>query len=444
MRRLRLGAGAAALGAAALLALATGCKRQDLREAAAAACTAVADGASERPGSAGGAGAAAAVSGGDRPVSSRVRTPWSLAAPGGVVAPGAVLAAESVAYVVSRGEETRRADDEEVHFKQIGQLHALDLASGQERWRTPLEGLLVRRPIVDGDSIYLTGDSYCNLRHRAGEGCSALCERKSRVVVYAVARKDGKVRWAKPQEDSVSLGFVAAGRVYLAARDRARVLDAATGEPAGWFAAGELTPSLPAPGEPGAAGPTRPALLVHDADPVRDGAVVYRASDGSRWQPAGDRPALGRINVSPLVGRAAIYLPTDVGELFALDLAGKLLWKRDGLPVNLYRPAEDGGRVFVAGEKIDVLALDTKSGQLRWQARMATRVSGPLVAASGRVYVPTLKELVVLNAITGAPKTALPLASLDGATPTLAPLADRTWLLLGTSQPEGLAVRPVE
>jgi outer membrane protein assembly factor BamB len=104
------------------------------------------------------------------------------------------------------------------------------------------------------------------------------------------------------------------------------------------------------------------------------------------------------LEFPPAVAYGLVYQLTFDGRLYALDAAtGRTRWHRRSDRCGWASPAVDGGMVFVAliGRNCDsqvpgadgvVVALDARTGELRWRRRIGPVESSPLVAG-GSVFV---------------------------------------------------------
>ena len=222
-------------------------------------------------------------------------------------------------------------------------LHALDTASGAERWKyTMTSNWVSGSPAVSGDLVYVGGD----------DG-----------YLYALDAASGRERWKQKtglSMDSTS-PVVSGGLVYVMGIS-ADILDVTSD-------GGYYVCALDA-----ASGTERwrfrsEASLV--GSPVVSGGVVYATSVG---------------DPTPREGESVVEDgPEPAASLYALDAAsGTERWKFDILDAS--SPAVSGGLVYVGSLDGFLHALDASSGVERWKCSIEDGAGSPAVAA-GTVYV---------------------------------------------------------
>jgi len=224
-----------------------------------------------------------------------------------------------------------------------GVFHALDAATGAERWHADLGSSIGDAPAIAG-------------------GLVVVGTRDGRVVALDVAHgrtrwtartgKDRPMPWGREGFDFwTSSPAMAGGAVYVGGGDGAvYALDLSTGH------------------------------------------VRWRAATG------------GRVRAAPAVAGGTVYAGSCDGSLYALDAAtGKPRWRfdSDGRGFDsghfgfdrksIYAPAAvAGGRVYVGGRDGKFYALDAATGHELWRSDFGTSwVMGGAALAGDRVYVTT-------------------------------------------------------
>lgn len=108
---------------------------------------------------------------------------------------------------------------------------------------------------------------------------------------------------------------------------------------------------------------------------------------------------------SKAVKRDVIYCASEDGSLYAFaERSGELLWRvSTGAPITS-TPSVSARKVLVASRDGRVLTLDGASGQQTWAQTVGGEVHGSLTIADGRVIVPALSgRLIGLDLATGEP-----------------------------------------
>ncbi len=129
--------------------------------------------------------------------------------------------------------------------------------------------------------------------------------------------------------------------------------------------------------------------------------ALNRSNGTEAWTFTG---ATGRYIGSPLIVGQTIYAPNADGNLYAVDMQGKQLWKFSTQGGGLWaQPASDGKTtIFQPSMDHSIYAIDTQNGQQIWKVDLGgSMVSSPLYD-NGTVYITTLtSEMVALNASNG-------------------------------------------
>lgn len=246
-----------------------------------------------------------------------------------------------------QGNRIRKLEPEAPHWLFVGahdrQMHAFDLATGHEMWRTPTFNWILSRPAVDGYTVYfgcMDGHLYA-----LDAQCGALKwrYRAGRHLKYAPQVVPGSVVC----EAVCGSPLVEDGTVYFGGDDGFMyALDAATGEERWAFATGKWI----------------------WGKPVRFGDVLCFASadqhvygldakTGSRrW-----KTRTGNANYADVAERRgqALVACTD-GNLYALDPAtGRIAWSFDaGAGLRAAPAVADDGRIYLGNCAGRLLCID--------------------------------------------------------------------------------------
>jgi len=225
-----------------------------------------------------------------------------------------------------------------------GTVYALDLESGQERWRFSTEMRIRSTPAISGGVVDVGG----------ADG-----------VVYSLGLEDGLVQWSHETEGasllSEDFGFdrksiiaspaVVEGVVYVGSRDgQMYALDQATGERL-WRVSHEVSWAMSSPAVSGDAlfSGTSDGVFVHRVD-VATGEEVWRfVGAGYTWS-------------SPALVGTTVYIGDGAGYLRAIDAeSGAERWSfRTGGGVYSSPWVEDGTVYFGADDGV-VYAVDGES-----------------------------------------------------------------------------------
>ena len=256
---------------------------------------------------------------------------------------------------------------------QAGELHALDLATGQPLWKyTTVDPIGESSPAVSETAVFI-GDL-------AG-------------IVHAVDRTTGEALWTFETESEIKASpVVEDGKVLIGSYDLyLYAIDAATGE---------LAWRVPTDG------PVHATVVVRDgivysagcdgflrALRVRDGTEVFSFDAGAY------------TGASPALDGDRLYFGTFANEVLAVDIAARgVIWQY--LPRRQFpfysSPAIADGLVVVGGRDKVVHALDAETGESAWTFEARARVDSSPAIAGGRVYVGSHDgRLYVLDLSTG-------------------------------------------
>jgi outer membrane protein assembly factor BamB len=258
---------------------------------------------------------------------------WSYPS-GGLVGSGSPVVEAGVVYIGSSDESVR----------------AVDIATGQELWRSSIPHTTVNQP--ENDAFYLTADSFAvagGTVFATGDGG----------ILYALSAKDGSHLWSvQTQGNILGTPAVANGTVYVVAH------------------------------RAGAEEPRHQDWL-YELD-ARDGSVLREQS----------LPGVQNVAISDntmfVVRAFDVAAEADVPALSAIDLAtGEVKWETEINAVAY--PVVAGNLVIVDGlesEGVYLYALDKETGTTVWKV-YGVATSVPLVA-DGFVVVTTENDVIAL------------------------------------------------
>ena len=238
-------------------------------------------------------------------------------------------------------------------------VHALDVETGEEHWRSPVDGRDEHVLVAADGTVYAGLDR-----------------------LYALDAETGETRWDDPRTVREGIA-VADGRVVAPSEsvERIRAFDAATGD--------ELWDQR----IPGHSTSATAVPAVHDGSvyvPVHEEVFALDLETGERdWR----RSAGDRTGGPPTATADHLYVPTESG-LLALDSSnGDEVWQQAGR----FRggsPAVGGETLYAAGripkgeqQVPGVIALDATTGEERWRVEPPEFEPGSPVVTDDLVYV---------------------------------------------------------
>jgi outer membrane protein assembly factor BamB len=258
-----------------------------------------------------------------------------------------------------------------------GAIVAVDLASGQARWRHPLEGV-GGAPTVTADRLFVATSH----------------------EVLAIDRKTGARLWGRPLARELSGSIRLAADTLLVPAGPLLALDAATGDTRWQLEAH-------AAGTPCVEGS---AVLVQAAiEPASSRLLALDLVSGrARWSLESGNADARRY--APLVVGDVVYgvyergssvASSGNGRPFVAEIAtGRVLWSNDDVSVDT-SPVHANGRVFFHGQNFraargagydnwGLMALDDASGAVAWLnsyfGEGAVAVATPIVLADNGVF----------------------------------------------------------
>ncbi|MFI2507371.1 PQQ-binding-like beta-propeller repeat protein [Streptomyces sp. NPDC018972] len=238
------------------------------------------------------------------------------------------------------------------------ELHALDAATGEEKWNFVTAEDQWAMPAVAAGVVYVSGKNRC---------------------VYALDASTGKEKWSSrplrvEEEQERALLAVAAGVVYAGGADGdLYALDVASGEEVWKFATGDE----------GRVYPTVAGGVVYIGSSYGNVWALDAATGGERWKLATNNG----VDSPVLAARGVVYFgPYD---LYALDAATgdeKWKWIADDEYVDS-SPILAGSVVCFGTSEGSVYALDAITGKGRWKFPKNDEVNPEFTASKGIVYI---------------------------------------------------------
>jgi outer membrane protein assembly factor BamB len=274
-----------------------------------------------------------------------------------------------------------------------GHVYAIDMASGDERWRFETGGAVCSSPAIAGGTLYVgSADGF----------------------LYALNVVSGEQRWRVPLPDGYMSGDAAVvdGVVYVGTGDGLFAVSATTGEEL-WRSAEHQVFSAPAVLDGVVYAGIGTSLCALDAvdgrrrwcvDEVGD---VYgvAVADGVVYMTSVDpdlvlavEAATGRVmwhfsmkrgfETSPAIGDSTLYVGDSNGYVYALDRAnGTELWRfKTGMEVSS-SPALAGDLVYFGSDDGYLYALSAATGEEAWRFDLGHDVIESPTVAAGVVYV---------------------------------------------------------
>ncbi|HEU0115104.1 MAG TPA: PQQ-binding-like beta-propeller repeat protein, partial [Thermomicrobiales bacterium] len=267
-------------------------------------------------------------------------------------------------------------------------LHALDAATGAERWHATTGGALVGGAVV-GSPTVPDGTVYVGSADK---------------VLYALDAADGKARWQVAGAIADASPVVVDGVVYTGSSDgRLWALDAATGKLRWQASLGTDAQSTPAVADG--------VVYLGSADAVLH--AIDAATGQERWRAPFDDGTLG----TPVIRNGTVYEAAVGGghnRLAALDAStGKERWRfTTKTGDSVWTPVVTDDTVFAGSNDHNLYALDAATGAERWRFTTGGPVDASPTLADGILYAASRdRTLYALDAATGAERWRL---AVDG------------------------------
>ena len=258
-------------------------------------------------------------------------------------------------------------------IKNNGAVYAIDRRNGKVRWRRDLGRLAASAPAYANGRIYVT----ILVRNGSKNG-----------LVAAIRAKDGARLWTRPLPSRTeSSPLFVGGRVYFGSEDgTVYALNARDGGVAWRYkAAGAVKGGLAFAGG---------RLFFGD---YAGRVYAIRQSDGKRiWSKTthGARfgTGSGQFYATPALAYGRVYIGNTDSNVYSFSAdSGKLAW-RTGTGGYVYASAAvaqvPGGKptVYVGSYDGRFYALDAKSGKVRWKHKAPGRISGAATVVGDIVY----------------------------------------------------------
>ncbi|MFB7676337.1 PQQ-binding-like beta-propeller repeat protein [Kitasatospora purpeofusca] len=302
-----------------------------------------------------------------------------------------------------------------VHAADGPHLYTVDVADGTERWRHSLDGWVYTLDAADGVLCCGVRGGGVQLRSavtgaelwRADDAQQDYENPQSGPALVAgsayyygggrlrcVDPRGSGLRWSVPVgEDVPSRPVERAGVLYVTAGTRVYALDAASGAERWRFEAPVVLFTPPA----------LDADAVYVADYLGTVYALDAATGRDRW-----RAATGtRQGAEPVVVGDGTVLVGSGEVLYALEAAGgRERWRYTARGEIVGSPAVADGLVHLGSRDHSLHTLDLASGQLRWELGTKGELTGSPVAVGGKVFVGSKDRCVyALDAFYG---TAVP------------------------------------
>ena len=247
-----------------------------------------------------------------------------------------------------------------------GHLFAVEVATGQEKWRFKTGGTIIPSPAVAGGIVYAgSGDGY----------------------LYALDAQTGQERWKyKAQGPFVASPAVVDDTLYVAGGDAALyAFDLLSGQ-VRWFFMAD-------------------APII--SSPAIAGGVAYFGTTGSKFYAVdlSSHKAMWQfqtqelIQSSPSIANGIVYFGAFDKLLYALDAkSGQEKWRFDAKSEILSSPAVFDGAVYFGCLNGRVYALDAATGAELWRFQTGNQVQSSPSVAGDSLYVASFdKRLYALN-----------------------------------------------
>ena len=244
-----------------------------------------------------------------------------------------------------------------------GIVHAIALATGDERWQTDLGASAGGSPLLV-DDLVVVGDDLG--------------------IVHAIATTDGSERWTAATDGSINGAPVTDGeRIAVATgTGTAYAMDPTSGR---------ILWQVRLPGAVSTSPTLADGTLYVGA---AANVVAIDVADGTlRWS---SRVASSGRTGTPAVADGTVYAAAGLDSadeaehgVVAIDVeSGAIRWRYESpTKAQIYTPAVAHGRAVVIGHDNLVVALDTKSGSVAWSVTAPAEIEALPVFVGDTVYV---------------------------------------------------------
>jgi outer membrane protein assembly factor BamB len=249
-------------------------------------------------------------------------------------------------------------------------IHAIDVDSGKELWRTSTDGFVKAVPTVVDGVLYV--GPYAR-------------------QFVAIDIKDGTIKWDYKNTTGGYLHSAAVvnNLVYVATDGTFYALNVQTGEPAWLSLIGRVSESSPA---------------------IADGLIVFGTDKGlivaldatSRMEKWHYGTGIADVVSSPLIANGTIFIASNDGNIYALTMNGVLKWKYSTGNNVKSSPSIKDGTVFVGSQDSNLYAIDAQTGAPKWKFMAGGYVDSSPAISNNVVYFGARSNMIyALDADTG-------------------------------------------
>jgi outer membrane protein assembly factor BamB len=262
-----------------------------------------------------------------------------------------------------------------------GLIHALDPATGAERWSYVSRRCGWSSPALGDGLVFATFIG----------GVTVPCSRLPGGAIVALSATTGHVRWSRDIGQSESSPLVSHGTVYVGGTDgRVYALSAATGRELWSYDVGGPVKASPA--------------LENGRLFVGDYGGRFVALDARTGRLIWEKSGYGDFYSGPSVVDGRVYVGSKDGNVYAFSAAtGAQLWRFTTGTYVYASPAVWRGIVLVGSYDHRFYAINGATGTMRWDFDAGGKISGAASVVDGIVYFSTLDphKTYALDAATG-------------------------------------------
>ncbi len=251
-------------------------------------------------------------------------------------------------------------------------VHAIDVKSGRELWRTNTNGFVKSAPSVAGGILYIGADDK---------------------RFYAMDTKDGAIKWIyKNSTDGyTSSAAVVNNFVYVGSKDGGfYAFDVVTGEPSWQTLTGKAIESSPA---------VREGIITFGTN----GGLVLVLDAATGKETLRHDMGISDIKSSPVIADGVIIIGSNDGNIYALNAANRTRkWVYSTGSNVESSPSIKDGTIFVGSKDSHLYAIDAKTGALKWNFQTAGYVDSSPAISNDVVYFGSRNNFIyALDAKTG-------------------------------------------